>query len=263
MSAIANPALKAFVAQIGDELPLAQVLIRRAGATFELRHVADRDRAPEELRELKLGDLRGLAQFTASGAFRPLKSEPNLQNGWRSTAADEAELESALNRLYPGAIADWFAAQSPEPPATNYRAFTNRQTGMYRITALLSDALAAQLTRACCHRNYCLKRRLWTVNGLASDAAEEKSLIPCLEPCALLLELARKAMRIEQEEKMKLELSPGEAATLMAALQIALAQPASIAREADVDQPANPRRLQLLLEKLAALPIKLTVKPEE
>ena len=116
MSAIANPALKAFVAQIGDELPLAQVLIRRAGATFELRHVADRDRAPEELRELKLAELRGLAQFTARGAFRPLKSEPNLQNGWRSTAADEAELESALNRLYPGAIADWFAAQSPEPP---------------------------------------------------------------------------------------------------------------------------------------------------
>jgi hypothetical protein len=108
-----------------------------------------------------------------------------------------------------------------------------------------------------------LKRRLWTVNGLASDAAEEKSLIPCLEPCALLLELARKAMRIEQEEKIELELSPGETATLMAALQIALAQPASIAREADVDQPANPRRLQLLLEKLAALPIKLTVKTEE
>jgi len=62
---------------------------------------------------------------------------------------------------------------------------------------------------------------------------------------------------------MKLELSPGETATLMAALQIALAQPASIARETDVDQPANPRRLQLLLEKLAALPIKLTVKTEE
>jgi len=263
VSAVANPALKVFVAQIGDELLLAQVLIHRAGATFELRHVADRDRAPEELREVKPVDLRGLAQFTASGAFRPLKSEPNLQIGWRSTARDEAELESALNRLYPGALADWFAAQVPEPPATYYREFTNRQTGMYRVTTLLSDAQAAQVTRACCHKNFCLKRRLWTVNGLAPDAAEEKSLIPCLEPCALLLELARKAMRIEQEEKMKLELSPGETATLMAALQIALAQPASIAREADFDQPANPRRLQLLLEKLAALPIKLTVKTEE
>ena len=98
------------------------------------------------------------------------------------------------------------------------------------------------------------------MNGLASDAAEEKSLIPCLEPCALLLELARKAIRLEQGEKLKLELSPGEAATLTAALQVVLAQPAGIAREADVDQPANPRRLHLLLEKLAALPIKLTVK---
>src|SRR3989442_3355012 len=103
---------------------------------------------------------------------------------------------------------------------------------MYRITTLLSDAQAAEVTRACCHKMFCLKRRLWTANGLAPDPVEDKSLIPCLEPCAILLELARKAMRIVQEEKMRLDLSHGEAATLAAALQIALAHPDSAARAA-------------------------------
>ena len=260
VSAFANPALTAFAAQIGNALLLAQVLIRRTGMSFELRHTADR--GAKELRELKLPDLRTLAQSTAAGAFRPLKSAPNLQSGWRFTARDEAELESALNQLYPGAIADWFAAQSPRPPVTHYREFTNRQTGMYRVTAMLTDAQAAQVVGACCHQNFCLKRRVWTVNGLTSDGVEEKTLIPCLEPCAVLLEFARNAMRIEQEEKMNIDLSPSEAATLVFALKIASKHPEPDWREADFNSPGNPRRIQVLLKKLEAVAKGHTVRAE-
>ena len=241
----------------------AQVLIRWTKSGYELRHVEDGGCARAALRELKVTELRALAQFTSQGAFRPLKSAPNLQTGWIIRARDDAELESALNGLYPGAVADWFAARSPRPPITNYREFTGRQTGMYRITTMLSDRQAGQVTRAGCHKAFCLKRRLWTVNRLAPDTVEEKSLVPCLEPCALLLEFARKAMRIEQEEKMKLDLSPGEATTLRAALQTALAHPDPAVREADFDAPANPRRLQLVLEKLAALAFQPTIDAEE
>ena len=127
----------------------------------------------------------------------------------------------------------------------------------------MTDAQAAQVTRAGCHKDFCLKRRLWTVNGLASDPVEEKSLVPCLEPCAILLELARKATRIEQEEKMNLDFSPAEIATLRAALQTELAHPDPGVGEADFQTPANPRRVRLLLERLAALPIRPTVSPEE
>ena len=160
------------------------------------------------------------------------------------------ELATTLNQLYPGMIADWFAVQSPRPPVTNYREFTNRQSGMYRITAMLDDDQAAQVARACCQKRFCLKRRIWTVNGLAPERVEEKSLIPCLEPCAVLLEFARKTMRIEQEKKLKLELSPSEALTTAAALRTALAHPDSNLREADFDAPGNPRRVQLLLAKI-------------
>ena len=196
-----NPAMESFVTRLTGERLFAQALIRRTADGFELRHVADRDADATTLRLLPVAGLRALAQNTRTGAFRPLKSAPNLASGWRVGARDAAELETALNQLYPGALADWFAAQTPTPPVTHYREFTNRQSGMYRITALLTDAQAAQVIRAGCAKEFCLKRRCWTVAGLSPDDVAEKSLIPCLEPCAVLLEFARKAMRLEQEEK--------------------------------------------------------------
>lgn len=204
MAAIVNPALAAFVSEIRDELAFAQVVIRRLGRKFELRHLEDRSRKPTALESVPINQLRRLAQFTPSGVFRPLKSAPNLRAGWKCVTQNATELEAALNLLYPGAVADWHAARHRKPPVTNYREFTNRQTGMYRITQKLSDTQAAKMIRACCDQRFCLKRRLWTVQGLAPDPAAEKSLIPCLEPCAVLLEFARKTMRIEQEAKARL-----------------------------------------------------------
>ncbi len=200
MKLIENPILKEFATEIGDELALAQVLIRRNGTGRELRHVDDRDTAAESLREIPLNEARTLAQYTAAGAFRPLKSAPTLQRGWRMLLKDDTELEAALDRLYPGALADWRAARMGNPPVTNFREFVNRQSGMYRITAKLTDGQAAQVIKGVCAAEFCLKRRLWSVATLEPDSPEGKSLIPCLEPCAILLESARKAMRAEQRE---------------------------------------------------------------
>jgi hypothetical protein len=134
---------------------------------------------------------------------------------------------------------------------THYREFTERQTGMYRVTTMLNDGQAAQMTRACCHRRFCLKRRLWTVGGLPTDNSGEKSLIPCLEPCAILLEFARKAWRIEQENEAPLATAASvELESLQSALEVALNAPSSVEREADFNSPTNPRRLQLAIEKL-------------
>jgi hypothetical protein len=261
MSVFHNPALQCFVAELGSERVIAQVLVRRVDTGYELRHVADRDRPAEYLRDLNPNDLRALAQFTADGAFRPLKSAPNLQANWVVRARDDAELEAALHRIYPGALADWYAARSARPPLTHYREFTARQTGMYRITSLLDDVHAAQMIRACCHKRFCLKRRLWTVGDLAPDPAQDKSLIPCLEPCALLLEFARTVVRLEQQETARPDTTAGPEPA--APLETEPARPDAPVREADFSAPANPRRLQLLREKLAASPGKLTVGGEE
>ncbi|HVY70288.1 MAG TPA: DR2241 family protein [Verrucomicrobiae bacterium] len=261
MAMLDNPARAGFLRELTDEFVLAQVLIRRTGPGFELRHVADRDASHDQLRVLDRTSLRSLSQFTAADAFRPLKSAPNLAHGWCFAATNDVELCDALDVLYPGAIADWFAAYKTTPvPVASYREFTGRQTGMYRITQMLTDEQVDQMVAAGCDRRFCLKQRLWEAPGLPLDSAAAKSAIPCLEPCAVLLEFARKAVRIEQEERLEVTLAPEELATII----IALEQEQSVetcGREGNFNDPANPRRRELLLAKLRPLVAQGTKPP--
>jgi hypothetical protein len=255
-----NPALSAFLAGFETESSFGQVWIRRRERGFELRHVADRECDSAALRLLEENHIRSLAQFTARGAFRPLRSAPNLQRGWRATPRDEPALGAALNQLYPGAVADWFAAQAPLPPVTSYREFTGRQTGMYRITTRLDDAAAGSVIRACCHKDFCLKRRLWSVDGLPPDPPAAKSILPCLEACAILLEFARKMARLEQEESAQPPPDSADIARRRAEVEAVLRNHDNTVAESDFDAPNNPRRLRFVLEKQ---PAPVTPQPAE
>ena len=197
-----SPALKWFVQQLEDELLVAQVFLRRKGDGFELRHIADREVSSEKLTLHPPEGAHGIAQTAEDGRFRPLKSAPDLRRGWLMVLTSDFELETALNGFYPGFIPDLFAVRTSTPHITHYREFTNRQTGMYRVTTFLTDAEAFGMAGKCCSARYCLKQRLWSVDGLPADQLEGKSLIPCLEPCAILLEYARKVVRTSQRENM-------------------------------------------------------------
>jgi hypothetical protein len=250
-----NPALTAFLQEFGESIVFAQVLIRRIGPALELRHVADKEISASDLKVFPPANCRSVAQHTSAGAFRPLKSAPSLIRGWLVTARDTEEFELALNQLYPGALADWFAARDQVPPVTSYRAFTARQTGMYRLTTFLNDVQVGEVIAGCCSASVCLKRRLWTVEGTPIDDPAAKSLIPCLEPCAVLLEFARKRARMEQEDRLPLQLGASEAATILEALQLVQSAPPAGIPEGDSSVPLNPRRLLMLREKLKrALP---------
>ena len=197
-----SPALQWFVQQIGDELLVAQVLLRRKSDGFEIRHVADHE-VPSETLALQLPEsARGIAETAEDGSFRPLKSSPTLRRGWLIFAKSDFELETALDGFYPGFVPDLFVLRTSTPHITHYREFTNRQTGMYRITTFLTDADAFAMAAKCCSARYCLKQRFWTVEGLALDRPDGKSLIPCLEPCAILLEYARKVVRTSQRDNV-------------------------------------------------------------
>jgi len=248
MTSAANPAIDAFVRLIGAENVWGEVLIRARDSFFELTHMADRDAPPERLRRISFSDARRVAMFTESGQFRPLHASPDMPRGWLLICEGAAELWRAVQEFYPGSVADWYAAANGAK-ATDYREFTNRQSGMYRITQLLTDEQAAHVTKAACHARFCLKLRLWTVAGLPQDRAGEKSEIACLEPCAVLLELARKAARIEQEAKMDVQLSRSELESFIVAAEAAIASGATEERVGNVGSPGNPRRLQLLIEK--------------
>jgi hypothetical protein len=195
-----NPALEWFVHWFGEELVIGQVRVCRRGTSYELRHVADGEKDPAELKPFPAEEGRDIAQFTEAGVLRPLKSAPTLRRGWQIMAGSEAELGTALDRLYPGAIPDLYATLQHPAPATDYRELTSRQSGMYRITELLNDLDAGAVVRKCCAPEWCLKRRFWDVAGFAPEMIERKGIMPCLEPCPILLEFARKVVRATQRE---------------------------------------------------------------
>ncbi len=190
---IVTPAIKAFVEHLRSERTLGQIVVTRVDSGFEVRHAEDQGAG--SLETVASEKLRSLVQFTADGEFRPLKSAPTLRRGWRALAQDSPALEGILNILYPGALADLYAIDAGTGSPTSYHEFTNRQTGMYRITQKLDDCQVVDVIEKCCIPALCLKRRLWSVDGRNTLAFQGNSLIPCLEPCAILLEQARKTAR--------------------------------------------------------------------
>jgi hypothetical protein len=194
---IENPWLRAFLADPWEETVLGQLIIRRKGMGFELRHKDDL--TAENLKSIGLAEVRQLANFTADGKFRPLKSTPDLRSGWILSLQSPEDLEAALQTIYPNALADLYTFRNGTPPVTSYRDFTNRQTGMYRITTFLSDSDVARVIDNVCN-TICIKYRLWPIEA-SSPTALRPSIAPvCLEPCAIFLETARKEVRAMQEK---------------------------------------------------------------
>jgi len=243
-----NPAVQAFTEAVKDELIFVQVLIRVESNGFSLRHRSDDLRSDSDLADSNLSNLRRLAQFTADGRYRPLSSAPDLVSGWRLSVSTAEELGEAMERLYPGGIADWYAARSDFPPVTIGREFVSRQSGRYRVTSELTDPQASEVTRACCCSEFCLKRRLWTIAALPVDVPRDKSVFPCLEPCALWLDFARWAVVSDREERRPVSVSSGEAATLKMALNRCI--DGGVSRGEDIPFPGHPHRAARLLQRL-------------
>jgi hypothetical protein len=197
-----NPWLNYFITARWDEVVIAQVWVKRTAGGFELRHIDDAKANVGSLKAIRPVDARKIANFTSAGAYRPLKSTPDLPSGWMLRSNTPQELEEALNYFYPNALADRHALTQTPPPITGYREFTSRQTGMYRITTFVADAdLARVIDNVCALK--CLKQRLWSSGAIPTDPPEKKSAIPCLEPCAILLEASRKEVRRIQETEQK------------------------------------------------------------
>ena len=262
-----HPPLELFIHELGKEKTIAQLLIRQIGQlgqSYELLHKNDANKTKDELKELKIEEAQFYLSFTDSSVFRPIKGSPNLRSGWRLVVQNLQDLELALQAVYPGFISDNYAVKKIDPiPVTSYTAFAERQTGMYRNAKLLTEERAQQAVQACCGTKHCLKRRYWSVPGLDMDTADEKkSEVPCLEPCAVMLEWGRKVVRMDQVAAKAVEsgasplnwtLTPDEANSLLTAVELAQSTPDNDGRFGDVAAPLNPRRLEWVAISLRKL----------
>ncbi len=138
-----------------------QILIKPSNGGFVLTH---RDDALlEQLQTFQNEeDAIEIAKHDDAGHYRPLKTAPNMRHGWRLELETLEELGRALNYFYPGRLAVFAAWKSGNLQTTSLRDTLQRQSGMYRVAAKISDAQIDDLVADFCRSNGgCLRTVFW------------------------------------------------------------------------------------------------------
>ena len=209
-----------------------QILVRRTGDDFVLCHRDDEAHDDLEIFQYP-EDATEIARYDDAGNYRSLKTAPNLRHGWRIELRTSDELKRALDHFYPGRLEVFVAWQRGQLRTTPVRETLDRQSGMYRIAAKISDDQIDDLVADFCRSNDgCLRTILWKrdqrgaiastrlpkekfdpiwdqvqapiepgASALAKGTADKAILatIPplCQEPCNLLVAACRKVVKGE------------------------------------------------------------------
>lgn len=262
---VATASREAFAAWVGKNpqgRKFGQILIRGLpSGGYEIRH-AD-DAGSEDLQvHTNPRDAREISKLTEAGEYRPLKSSPNLRRGWVLRLADDRELASAMNYLYPAAISHWYLLREGQLKTTSFRENASRQSGIYERVRYLSDEAVQNAAKACCEDEVCLKKTLWDVDEDTPLQMERgRGDIPCPEPCSVFISFARRVRYFEREEENASDenaLTPGERRDLASLIEAAATGEVKIAREAEFEKPLNQRRMRY--RRLTLLP---KLRPEE
>jgi sirohydrochlorin cobaltochelatase len=210
------PAEQALAAVLSDKSRLGQLLIQRMDAGgFMICHRDDQD-----ARELEIfrnpEDAIEIARYDGAGNYRPLKTAPTLRRGWRLHVVDLGELRRALDCFYPGRLAMLAAWTENQLTTTPLRETLDRQSGMYRVAAKISDEQIDDVVANTCRSDGgCLRTILWKRDSTRATASTKlppekfdpdrdqtgrgETAIPllCQEICSILLNECRKVVKGE------------------------------------------------------------------
>ena len=152
---------QALEAELGDHCYCGQILICKTNDGFVLCHWEDEARHDLRTRRNAKEALE-IAKYDDAGDYRPLKTAPNLRRGWQLTLRTLEELKRALDYFYPGRLAVFAAWKTDQLRTTNLRDTLDRQSGMYRVAAKISDAQIDNLVADFCRsEGGCLRTILW------------------------------------------------------------------------------------------------------
>jgi sirohydrochlorin cobaltochelatase len=182
---------------------LGQILVQESGDNFVLSHRDDDPRNPSATFR-NPDDAIEIAKYDDAGNYRPLKTAPNLRHGWRMELGTDEELKRALDHFYPGRLAIFIVWKTGRLRTTPLRETLDRQSGMYRIAAKISDAQIDDLVADFCRSNDgCLRTILWKRDqrdAIASTTLPKEKFDPTwdqvqapVEPCAFAKATADKA----------------------------------------------------------------------
>jgi sirohydrochlorin cobaltochelatase len=139
---------------------IGQLEISASAGGFVVCHRDDVGR--DDLTPREIDDAFEIAKFDDSENYRPLKTAPNLRHGWKIFANDSAELQQAIDAIYPGRLAVLHALESGELVTTSLRETLSRQSGMYRVAAKISNQQIDDLVGNFCRSDgRCLRTILW------------------------------------------------------------------------------------------------------
>ena len=205
----------ALEAALMNRISIGEILVCRTNGGFTLTHRND-DLDADLQNFSNPEDASEIARYDDHGNYRPLKTAPNLRRGWRLQLADLSELRIALDHFYPGRLAMFAAWKTSRLTTTQLRETLDRQSGMYRVAAKISDEqLDALVANFCQSHSGCLRTILWkrdTCGAIAStklpkdkfDPAHDQTgrnekMVPllCQEACNLLVAECRKAVKNE------------------------------------------------------------------
>ena len=147
---------------LGLPFSFGQILVQKSDrSAFVLSHRDDAslDRL-QTYRDAK--DAIEIAKHDDAGNYRPLKTAPNLRHGWRLELGTVEELRCALDYLYPSRLAVFAAWKGGYLKTTALRDTLDRQSGMYRVAAKISDQQINDVVADFCRSDGgCLRTILW------------------------------------------------------------------------------------------------------
>jgi sirohydrochlorin cobaltochelatase len=201
---------------------MGQIEIRKIGDGFVLSHHEDAARTDIKIFSSP-NDATELAKFDDEGTYRPLKTAPNLRHGWKLELKNVSELGRALDLFYPGRLATLSVWEANRLKTTALRETLNRQSGIYRVAAKISDQQIDVLVGRFCKSHGgapgCLRTILWPRDGSNArpslrlpldkfiapidQTGREEKVMPllCQEACNLLIASARETVRSESRQK--------------------------------------------------------------
>lgn len=184
-----------------------QVAIGSDRNGFVLRHCDDEDRAGLPISQ-GAAAASEIAKFDDHGKYRPLKTAPNLCHGWQLQVGTLSELCTALDHFYPGRVGLLLAHRAGRLQVTSLRDTLNRQTGMYRAAARISDPEIDRVVFEVCRSDGgCLRTILWKRDAKGAQPSTKLPLekfdptqdqpmpLLCQESCALLIGACREAVK--------------------------------------------------------------------
>lgn len=161
---------------------VGEILVRKTSTGGFFLSPRD-DKATDQLKTFRSAENAiEIAKDDDAGNYRPLKTAPNIRHGWRLELETLEELKRALDYFYPGRLAVFAAWKRDQLQTTPLRETLDRQSGMYRVAAKISDSQINDVVSEFCQSDGgCLRTILWkrdTDGAIASTKLPKEKFDP-------------------------------------------------------------------------------------